>query len=176
VLPADRRYSSGHTWAQPSGARPNIWRLGIDAFAASLIGAVRTIHCEPFEQLQTGETVCALDLGVGSLTIGTPVSGRVIDHNENLHVTPDLLVTAPYTEGWIADLIVDEGALDSLLQPDAARRQLRLDMRRFRRNIGFRLLAAAAGDLPDFEREPLNDLRHIIAGDHYVECIRDFVH
>ena len=176
-LPADRCYSSGHTWARPSREHARAWRVGIDAFAATLIGSVREVSCEPFEHLYARETLCTVDLGVGTLAIGAPISGRVLQHNEDLTAAPDLLITSPYTDGWIAELLADDVAHHPLLESDAAHRQLTLDLRRFRRNIAFRLLAAAAaGDLCEGEPEALHDLRSVMAGDRYVDCIRDFVH
>jgi glycine cleavage system H lipoate-binding protein len=176
-LPTDRRYSSGHTWAQRTAEESRIWRVGIDAFAATLIGCVRGISCEPFEHLAVDAPLCTIDMGVGALTIGAPFSGHVMHHNEALAALPDLLITSPFTDGWIAELMVDDASNDALLEPDAARRQLTLDLRRFRRNIAFRLLAATAtGERSAGGLEEFSDLRNVIAGDHYVDCIRDFVH
>lgn len=177
-VPADRRYSSGHTWALPTAEDGHSWRIGIDAFAATLIGCARSITCEPFEHLNAREPLCTIDLGVGTLTIGAPFAGRVMHHNDELSALPGLLITSPYQDGWIADLAADDASGHALFSADAARRQLALDLRHFRRNIAFRLLAAGTtGEQRDYDQpEQLSDLRNVIAGDHYIDCIRDFVH
>lgn len=176
-LPADRWYSSGHTWVQPVGGDSRILRVGIDAFAASLIGHARAVRCEPFEHLNAHDPLGTIDLGIGKLDIGAPVSGRIMQHNQALVAAPERLIASPYLDGWLADIIAEEAPERVLFSAHAARRQLTLDLRRFRRNIAFRLLAAtASGELADRNCEDLLDLRHIIAGDHYVDCVRDLVH
>lgn len=73
-VPADRRYSSGHTWALPTAEAGYAWRIGIDAFAATLIGCARSITCEPFEHLNAREPLCTIDLGVGTSAKGSRTS------------------------------------------------------------------------------------------------------
>ena len=176
-LPADRLYSTGHTWARRVADRGDTWRIGIDAFAATLVGNAQSISCEPFEHVHAREPLCTIDMGVGQLHIGAPFSGRVMHHNDALHTLPGLLVTHPYSDGWIAELLADEPPAAGLLSAGTARQQLALDVRRFRRTIAFRLLAATeSGELGDCAVEELGDLRTVIAGDRYAECIRDFVH
>jgi glycine cleavage system H protein len=177
ALPADRRYSSTHTWAQRTAETSNSWRIGIDAFAATLFASVSGISCEPFEQVRAAEPLCSIDLAIGTLTIGAPMGGRVLHHNPQLEIAPVLLLTDPYTDGWIVELRAEEDADAALLSCDVARHQLALDLRRFRRTIAFRLLALESDpSLHDRDAIGLGDLRNIIAGEHYLDCIRDFIH
>ena len=111
-FPEDRLYSTGHTWLQDRGVDGNCTlRLGVDTFAAAIIG-----HCDAArwhvsdQTLQLRETLCEIDLGIGFLPLGAPISGVVVRGNRALQRDPSQLVTQPYGEGWILDLAVENTA------------------------------------------------------------------
>jgi glycine cleavage system H protein len=177
ALPEDRLYSTTHTWAH---AQPHsIWRIGIDAFAAALIGNVSAVGYDLSHQLHTrGALLCTVDVGLGILSIGAPIPGRVVEWNDALQRDPALLVTRPYDEGWLAEVAAPQNVVAGDLMPAAAaRHQVALDLRRFRRSIAIRLFAEATTTDPHVsEPERLSDLRNVIAGDGYLELLREFIH
>lgn len=176
TIPADRVYSAAHTWAFPM-ATPGRWRIGIDAFAAALIGCVTRISCEPIDRVLCGDALCTFDMGIGVLKISSPLGGRVQQFNPQLIDEPGVLIAEPYADGWIAEIDPGDGPAQALLTPAAARWQLSLDMRRFRRAIAFRLLASVAGqDARVPAPDHVGDLRTIVGGRDYVACVREFVH
>lgn len=175
-VPTDRFYSTGHTWAQRLDPGTT-WRVGIDAFAAALVGNIAGITCDESEQVHVGDALCTIDLGVGILRIGSPLPGRVLRRNYALAERPNQLLADPYDEGWLAELAADESDAAGLLTADAARRQLALDLRQCRRAMAFRLLeSVTTSPARDGPEAFMRDLRNIIAGDHYVECVSDFIH
>ena len=49
-----------------------------------------------------------------------PVSGEVIEFNEELETTPELINKDPFGKGWIIKVkLADAGELDKLLDADA---------------------------------------------------------
>ena len=180
-FPEDRLYSTGHTWVQDRGVDGSrTLRLGVDTFAAALIG-----HCDaarwnaPDQTLQLRETICEIDLGIGFLPLGAPISGVVVNGNPLLQRDPSQLVTQPYGEGWILDLAVENTAeLQGMLQAQAARELAGLDLRRFRRRVALQLFAATneAGPCLADGGELLTDLRKMLGGSSYLNLLRDLIH
>ena len=49
-----------------------------------------------------------------------PISGEVVEVNQNLEGSPELVNTDPYGGGWMVRLrVADAAQLDDLLDPDA---------------------------------------------------------
>jgi glycine cleavage system H protein len=117
AIPDDRRYTSDHEWARAEDGRV---RVGITDYAQDALGDV------VFVQLpEVGATVTAgAALGEVESTksvsdIYAPVSGVVVEINNELTDAPQRLNDDPYGEGWICVIEPAEpGTVDGLL--DAA--------------------------------------------------------
>lgn len=106
-IPADLHYTPEHEWVALDGA---VARVGITAFAADALGDV------VFVQLpEIGTTVAAGDaLGEVESTksvseLYAPVAGTVTARNDALEATPELVNSAPYADGWIAEITLADG-------------------------------------------------------------------
>lgn len=181
VFPDDRFYTEGHSWVQvaggPEGRR---LRVGIDAFAAAIIGRCCGVSWRDLETtLSRGETVCQVDLGFGILPVRVPLRGTVAGGNESLENNPCQVVTAPYGDGWIVELLAaDPTELHGLMTAEAARENMRLDLRWFRRRVATQLFQDAIGvgrSLAD-GGEPLPDLRQMLGGHRYLDILRELIH
>jgi len=63
--------------------------------------------------------------------IGAPLAGSVVKENPALQDLPEQLVTAPYTEGWIAEFQAEDMAdMKQLVPAELARERSRLDLQR----------------------------------------------
>ena len=182
VFPEDRRYTTGHTWVQVvEGQDGRLVRFGLDALAAAMIGRCREVVWEVGPRvLARGEILSRIDLALGVLLIGSPVRGIVVvEGNRRLQDEPDLLVTAPYSDGWIVDLRAEDPTeLDRLMTAKAAQEKSRLDLRRFRRRVALQLLAGSGGLGPCLNDggELVADLRQMLGGPTYLDLLREFVH
>ncbi|MBC3191981.1 glycine cleavage system protein GcvH [Pseudonocardia sp. C8] len=120
-IPSDLIYTEAHEWLRETG--DGVVRIGITDHAQSQLGDV------VFVQLPAvGDTVAAGDaMGEVESTksvsdIYAPVGGEVVAVNDALDGSPELVNSAPYGEGWIADVKLAEGSsLDGLLDADAYR-------------------------------------------------------
>jgi glycine cleavage system H protein len=117
MLPDDLRYSKEHEWVRMDGEQATI---GITAFAADELGDIVFV-----ELPETGATLTQFaSFGVVESVkavsdLYAPISGEVVEVNEALRDSPELMNSDPFGEGWIARLRVsDSGELDTLL--DAA--------------------------------------------------------
>lgn len=178
TVPGDRLYSAGHEWLQQSADEPDVWRVGIDAFAAAIIGSADSISFDGTRLLhQRGDTVCTIDAGVGQVYVGAPIAGRLVRTNDALQQSAAELVQDPYENGWLFEVGAHEPGLDDLSSPKEARARMHMDVRRFRRSVAFHLLADVTSRATSaVEPHELSDLRHVLVGDHYAELLRDFVY
>jgi glycine cleavage system H protein len=179
IVPDDRLYSPGHAWIQAHAADPGIWRLGLDAFAAAVIGRVNAIHwLGPGTEIRPGDPIFRIDAGVGSLQYAAPLPGRIVRRNDALHERPGRIVTNPYDSGWILEIdLADPSALLRLLSPAAARQRLTADWRQFRQAVALHLLAGrspCSGLLPI--GLPVTDVRFILGEPDYFQLVQEFVH
>lgn len=173
-FPDDRLYAPGHLWVMAHALEDTrVWRLGLDAFAAAIVGCTLRVSGPVVSTtLLRGDPMCAIDLGMGTLTLRAPLAGSVARSNETLRLDPRRAVTDPYGEGWLVEIAgLDAGAI---LKFDAAARAAAgaaEDLRRFRRTLALRLLSETSA-APD----PLADLRQILGGPRYLELVAQFVH
>ncbi|HYW79572.1 MAG TPA: hypothetical protein VE890_08345 [Thermoguttaceae bacterium] len=180
-FPEDRYYTAGHTWIQGVEGRGNrLLRCGIDAFSAAVIGRCRQVGWEVSEQTLTrGATMCQIDIDLGVLPLGTPIRGVVVAGNIALLSTPDLLITAPYEDGWIVEFRAkDPSELEQLLTFEVARTNAQKDLQSFRRRVANQLLsgADAVGPSANDGGEIISDLRQMLGGPAYLELLRDLIH
>ncbi|AKO94599.1 glycine cleavage system protein GcvH [Priestia filamentosa] len=104
-LPKDLRYSEEHEWVKVEGDKVTI---GITDFAQSELGDIvfvelpevgATIEAdEPFGSVESVKTVSELY---------APISGKVVEINENLDDSPEFVNESPYENAWMIVLEPD---------------------------------------------------------------------
>lgn len=115
--PTNLKYSKDHEWVKVDG---NIATIGITDFAQSQLGDIVFVDIQTEgEDLAAGEVFGAIE-AVKTVADGLmPVSGKVIEVNENLEGAPESVNSDPYGEGWMIKVEMSNPAeLDSLM--DAA--------------------------------------------------------
>lgn len=181
VFPEDRLYTTGHTWLQAVGGRQEgRWRFGLDAFASACIGQCNEVRKHEADcTLVKGQTLFQIDLGIGVLSIGAPLRGVVALWNQAIGAVPSRVVTAPYGDGWVGELVADDpDDLGGLAAADVARDNARLDLQRFRRRVAMQLLAdsAVAGRTMSDGGELVADLRAMLGGSAYLSMLKELIH
>jgi glycine cleavage system H protein len=122
-IKADRRYLDTHEWVRVTNGTATI---GISDFAQDELGDVVFV-----ELPEEGDTVSQdEDFGVvesikAVSDLYAPVSGTIIDTNDALLDTPELVNDDPYGEGWFIEIeLDDEGELDALLDAEEYEAQI----------------------------------------------------
>jgi glycine cleavage system H protein len=115
--PDDLRYSKEHEWVRAEDGRATI---GITSFAADELGDIVFVELpEVGAALSQFGTFGVVESVKAVSDLYAPVSGEVVEVNEALRDSPELLNSDPFGEGWIARLTPTEPAeLDALM--DAA--------------------------------------------------------
>lgn len=110
-LPEDLYYLiDKHVWAKrPEG---DVVRLGMTAVAAKLSGgtlnAVTVSARKVGQEIPQGKSVATIESSKFVGPVPAPVGGVLARGNERLVSEPNLAVTDPYGEGWIAELTVTD--------------------------------------------------------------------
>ena len=117
AYPDDLRYSKEHEWVRTDDGNATI---GITSFAADELGDIVFIELpEVGVQLTQFGTFGVVESVKAVSDLYSPVSGTVVEVNEALRETPELLNSDPFREGWIARVeLGDPSELETLM--DAA--------------------------------------------------------
>ena len=113
-LPQNLKYTKEHEWVKIDG---DLLIVGITDHAQSELGDIIFIEFpdlnqviskdEPFGTIEAVKTVADLF---------APVSGKIIEINQDLEDNPELVNSDPYGEGWIVKITdFDKSQLDALL-------------------------------------------------------------
>ena len=113
--PDDRIYSQEHIWLLLES--DDVAKIGITEFAQSELGDIVYIELPEINTEYESRQTCAVVESVKTASdIYLPVSGKVIEINEELSDSPELINESPYEEGWLCRVeIHDKSAIDSLM-------------------------------------------------------------
>ena len=112
--PEGLKYSEEHEWLRMEGGAAVI---GITHFAQDSLGDVVFVELpevgsdvEQFEKMGEIESVKAVS------DLYCPVGGRVVEVNDSLNDSPELVNDSPYEEGWMIKVEVsDSSEIDRLM-------------------------------------------------------------
>ena len=116
-VPAELKYTKEHEWVKLDG---NIATIGITDYAQGELSDVVFVELpevgEPVEREKTFGTIEA----VKALSeLFSPVNGKVVEVNESLADSPEVVNSDPYGDGWMIKVEVEDTAsLDHLLSAD----------------------------------------------------------
>jgi glycine cleavage system H lipoate-binding protein len=102
-LPALLSYHPGHGWAMKEG--PRLMRLGMDDFAARLLGEIDAIELPARGRwLRQGERGWTVVRGDHRFEVLSPIEGEVVDINGEILKDPRRLRADPYGVGWLLEV------------------------------------------------------------------------
>ena len=101
-LPEDVRYTKDHEWARKKG---ETFQIGITDFAQDQLGDIVFVELpEPGDRFESGEEFGTVESVKAVSELFMPMGGEVAAINEALEDAPELVNTAPHTEGWMLEL------------------------------------------------------------------------
>jgi len=115
--PKEFRYSEEHEWVKDESGK---YRIGITHFAQSELGDIVFVELpqvgdevkadEPFGSVESVKTVSELY---------APISGKVVEVNEELEDSPELVNESPYEGAWMIVVEAsDDSELDALMSAE----------------------------------------------------------
>ena len=117
-VPTNLKYTKDHEWVRVEG---DVAVIGITDFAQQELGDIVYVEIETVgESLEKEEVFGSVEAVKTVSDLFMPLSGEVLELNENLDANPELVNTDPYNDGWMVKVkISDQTELDDLLDSDA---------------------------------------------------------
>ena len=117
-VPTNLKYTKDHEWVRVEG---DVAVIGITDFAQQELGDIVSVEIETVgETLEKEEVFGSVEAVKTVSDLFMPLSGEVLELNENLDANPELVNTDPYNDGWMVKVkISDQSELDDLLDSDA---------------------------------------------------------
>lgn len=100
-----------HIWVRPEG---DLVIVGMTDVAQNLAKTIISVTLKKAgKQVRKGRNVATVESGKWVGPVPAPVSGEIVEVNENLTGTPALINSDPYGAGWVAKLRAGDWAADS---------------------------------------------------------------
>lgn len=119
-VPDDLKYTKEHEWIRVEGDDVVV---GVTEFAQGELGDVVFIEIETEgETLSFGETFGTIEAVKTVSDLYMPLDGKVVEFNQALEDTPELVNSQPFGDGWMIRIkMSDPAQLEELLSADEYR-------------------------------------------------------
>ena len=113
-VPENLKYTKDHEWIKIEG---DTGTIGITDFAQGELGDIVFIEVETVgEELDAEEAFGTIEAVKTVSDLFMPISGKVLEFNEDLENNPEIVNQDPYGEGWIVKIeLTKKEELEELL-------------------------------------------------------------
>jgi glycine cleavage system H protein len=117
-IPVNLKYTKDHEWVNIEG---DIATIGITAFAQKELGDIVYVEVETLDQtLQQDEVFGTVEAVKTVSDLFLPLSGEIIEFNQDLEHNPEVVNSDPYGKGWMIKVkFTNTSEIDHLLSSDA---------------------------------------------------------
>ena len=117
-LPDDVKYTKDHEWAKLSG---DIVTIGINDYAQDQLGEIVFVELpEIGDTFSEGDEFGSVESVKAVSEMYIPISGEIVEINEELEDAPELVNDSCYDNGWIIKVKPDDiSELDNLMDKEA---------------------------------------------------------
>ena len=103
-FPADLRYTKEHEWVKLEG---DIATVGITDFAQGELGDIVYVEIETVGQTLAQDEIFGSVEAVKTVSdLFLPIAGEILEVNDALNNTPELVNSDPFGEGWMIKMKV----------------------------------------------------------------------
>lgn len=113
-IPANLKYTKDHEWVSIDG---DVATVGITHFAQSELGDIVYVEVETLDQTLDKDEVFGTVEAVKTVSdLFLPLSGEIIEFNDDLESEPEAVNSDPYGKGWMIKVkISDVSEVEELL-------------------------------------------------------------
>lgn len=117
-IPSELKYATSHEWVRQEGN--GVVTVGITEHAQELLGDMVFVELPDVDdEISTGDDVAVAESVKAASDIYAPISGKVIEVNEDLEDSPELVNSDAFGAGWLFKVQLDDAAdLDALLDAE----------------------------------------------------------
>jgi glycine cleavage system H protein len=117
-IPSELKYTKEHEWVRVEG---DVATIGITDFAQGELGDIVYVEVETTgESLSKDEVFGTVEAVKTVSDLFMPVSGEVLEFNEELEGNPEAVNNDPYGAGWMIKIkLTDAAELNELMDAEA---------------------------------------------------------
>ncbi len=117
-IPSELKYATSHEWVRNEG--DGTVTVGITEHAQDLLGDMVFVELPDVDdEISTGDDVAVAESVKAASDIYAPISGTVIEVNEDLEDSPELVNSDAFGDGWLFKVKVDDASeLENLLDAE----------------------------------------------------------
>ena len=122
--PEDIRYHKDHAWVRVEGKKATI---GISDFAQQQLGDIVYVDLPEVDtEVDADSELSEIESTKATSPVVSPVSGMVVEVNDDLGVSPEIINEDPYGNGWLVVVdMSDPSEVDDLMAKDEYERFLK---------------------------------------------------
>jgi glycine cleavage system H protein len=115
--PRDRRYTKTHEWARIEG---DIVTVGLTDYAQQELGDITYLELpEVGDSVTASESFGVVESVKAASDVYAPVDGEVVERNDGLIDTPEVINQSPYEGAWLIKVkLGDPAQAENLMDPD----------------------------------------------------------
>ncbi|GMM89190.1 glycine cleavage system protein GcvH [Vibrio fortis] len=108
------KFADSHEWVKDNG--DGTVTIGISEHAQEMLGDVVFVDLpETEDEVEAGESFSLVESVKAASDIYAPITGEIVEINEELEDSPELINEEPYEGGWIVKVkMADASELDNL--------------------------------------------------------------
>ncbi|MCF8319656.1 MAG: glycine cleavage system protein GcvH [Flavobacterium sp.] len=116
-IPSNLKYTKDHEWVSIDG---EIATVGITDFAQKELGDIVYVEVETLDQTLAKDEVFGTVEAVKTVSdLFLPLSGEIVEFNDDLESSPDTVNGDPYGKGWMVKVkFSDASEMEDLLSSD----------------------------------------------------------
>ncbi|WP_026956731.1 glycine cleavage system protein GcvH [Algoriphagus vanfongensis] len=116
-FPQELKYTKDHEWVKIEG---DVATIGITEFAQAELGDIVYVEVETVgETIETGEVFGTVEAVKTVSDLFMPLTGEILEFNEELEGSPELVNESPYEDGWMVKVKIEGDLPSDLLSSDA---------------------------------------------------------
>ena len=117
-IPANLKYTKDHEWVSIDG---DVATVGITDFAQKELGDIVYVEVETLDQTLGKDEVFGTVEAVKTVSdLFLPLSGEIIEFNDDLESNPETVNTDPYGAGWMVKVKISNASeVEELLSSEA---------------------------------------------------------
>lgn len=117
-IPSELKYATSHEWVRNEG--DGTVTVGITEHAQELLGDMVFVELPDVgDAISTGDDVAVAESVKAASDIYAPITGEVVEVNEDLEDSPELVNSDAFGDGWMFKVKLDDSSeLDALLDAE----------------------------------------------------------